>query len=205
MGRCKSKASAWGRGCPQGGTGRSRVSAPTSPRCKASRGPGVRPSRHAGVRPRIKASALQRAGLNSLPCCCFGACAERHLPSPAFSYSLPLAGAAQPCPGPAAAQGPSGEPRSVFGCSPGSCVLAPGRGGPCLSRWLVLVRASTSQHLHLAWLQSACVGCEEGNKRDVKGFKSLPSEAARPSGFSSCPGVLGGRFGHGAFPLPSCG
>lgn len=86
--------------------------------------------------------------LNSLPCYCFGACAEQHLPPPAFRYCLPLAGATQPCPGPAAAQGPSGEPRWVFGCSPGSCVLAPGGLRPSL--WLVLVRASTSQHLHLA-------------------------------------------------------
>lgn len=77
-----------------------------------------------------------------------------------------------------------------FGCSPGAAAeLFRCPGGRVLAVLLVLfalVHASTLQHLHLAWFQSACVGSKAGNI-DVKGFKSQASQAACLSGSISCP------------------
>lgn len=56
-----------------------------------------------------------------------------------------------------------------FGCSPGTaaelCLCPRGHILTVLLVPFVLVHASTLQHLHLAWFQSACVSSKEGNKQ----------------------------------------
>lgn len=127
---------------PEVGTGRSRVSAPASPRCKASRGPGVRPSTQAGAQPYIKASLLFK-GLLELPALLLFWCLRRATPPSSCISLLPSTcwgHAALPWPrqqlraplgSPAgflgAPQGAASSPRG--GCVPAfglcSCVLPP--------------------------------------------------------------------------------
>lgn len=133
------------------------------PGAKLPVAPGSGPARRRALSLISKPLCSSKGCLNSLPCYCFGACAEQHLPPPAFRYCLPLAGATQPCPGPGSSSGP------LWGAPLGFWVLPRElrpRPGGAASQPLACARAC----FHLAAFASRpgfkapCVGCKEGNK-----------------------------------------